>query len=141
MRMHVVLKSAFILCALSGALVGCMDEKIPISIVGYNHTDKYIHSFTVNGGGGSNSFPHSGGGSIVCCIEVPQKWRAGMKAKIRWMNEDDSWNETTVDIPKYSPELGDFQVHFFSDGSVKAFVFNGGAKTPGYPLSGKEAEL
>lgn len=135
------LRSAFALCALLGALAGCMDEKIPVSIVGYNHTDNYIHSFTVNGGGGSNSFAHSGGGKIVCCIEVPATWRPGLKAKIRWMNEDDSWNETVVDIPKYSHPLGELQVHFFSDRSVKAFVFNGGPKTPGYPLKGREAEL
>jgi hypothetical protein len=122
-------------------LTGCDEEKIPVSIVGYNHTDIYIPSFNVNGGGGSNSFAHSGGGSIVCCIEIPKEWKPGLNAKIRWMNEDDTWNEVVLEIPKYSPDLGDFQVHFFDNRAVKAFVFNGGAKTPGYPLKGKEAEL
>jgi hypothetical protein len=128
---------ALVVCA----LMGCADEKIPVSIVGYNHTDKYIHSFTVNGGGGSNAFAHSGGGKIVCCVEVPKAWKPGLTAKIRWMNEDDSWNEALVDIPKYSRESGDFQVHFFADGSVKAFVFNGDNNVPGYPLAGREAKL
>lgn len=122
---------------------GCSNDNdsIPVTIVGYNHTDKYIHSFTVNGISGGNSFAHSGGGSFVCCVAVPKEWHIGLKAKIRWMNEDDSWNETTVGIPQYSPKLGDFQVHFMKDGSVKAFVFDGDERVPKYPLQGKEAEL
>jgi hypothetical protein len=124
------------------ALMGCADEKIPVSIVGYNHTDKYIHSFTVNGGGGSNAFAHSGGGSFVCCVLVPPKWRPELKAQIRWMNEDDSWNETTVNIPQYGPtSISRFNVHFLSGGKVKIFVFNGSLGYPNYPLQGNEATL
>jgi hypothetical protein len=63
-------------------LSGCAEEMVPVSIVGYNHTDKYIHSFTVNGGSAGNLFAHSGGGSIVCCIAILENWKPGLKAKI-----------------------------------------------------------
>lgn len=120
----------------------CADEGVPLSIVGYNHTDKYIHSFTVNEGGGSNAFAHSGGGSFVCCVVVPSKWRPGLKAKIRWMNEDDTWNETIADIPEYkSGNLSRFNVHFLASGKVKVFIFNGSPGFPNYPLQGEEAKL
>lgn len=121
---------------------GCSDEGIPVSIVGYNHTEKYIHSFSVNDGGGGNAFAHSGGGSFVCCVVVPSTWRPELKAKIRWMNEDDTWNEAIVDVPKYPPtNIGNLNVHFLRDGTVKVFVFNGSLGFPNYPLQGEEAEL
>jgi hypothetical protein len=136
-----MIRAAICVALVMQLLSGCAEEMVPASIVGYNHTDNYIDSFSVNGAGGGNLFAHGGGGSIVCCVAIPEKWRPGLKATIRWMNEDGSWNDAVVDIPKYSMEMGDFQVHFFAKKTVKAFVFNGGAKTPGYPLKGKEAEL
>jgi hypothetical protein len=124
------------------ALMGCADEKIPVSIVGYNHTDKYIHSFTVNGGGGSNAFAHSGGGSFVCCVLVPPKWRPELKAQIRWMNEDDSWNETIVAIPEYAPkDISGFNVHFLKNGLVMVFVSGKSIDHVAYPLKGEQAKL
>jgi hypothetical protein len=134
-------RTAICIALMLQLLSGCGEETVAVSIVGYNHTGNYIHSFTVNGGSAGNLFAHSGGGSIVCCVAIPEKWKPGLKAKIGWMNEDESWNEVVVDIPKYSPELGDFQVHIFDNKTTKVFVFNGGPKAPGHPLKGKEAEL
>ena len=142
--MRYPLRSFLILVLLGHSLSACSsgDDLVPVKVIPYNHTDKYIHMFSVNEGGGGNAFAHSGGGSFVCCVAVPKQWRPGLKAKVRWMNEDDTWNETVVDIPKYDGNNTDgFYVHFLRDGTVKVFVRRGGLRSKGYPLQGKEAEL
>ena len=42
-----------------------------LALVGYNYTDRYIDSFSVDGKGGGNinvSSENGGGGGIVCCV-------------------------------------------------------------------------
>ena len=142
MRFFIRFVFAIMLLSLSLGACSSSDDLVPVKVIGYNHTDKYIHMFTVNEGGGGNAFAHSGGGKFVCCVAVPIQWRPGLRAKVRWMNEDDSWNESVVDIPKYDGNnIDGFYVHFLRDGTVKVFVWGGDLDTPGYPLKGKEAEL
>jgi hypothetical protein len=142
--MKFVLRSLLALMFVEASVGACSsgNDMVPVEVIGYNHTDKYIHMFTVNEGGGGNAFAHSGGGSFVCCVSVPKHWRPGLQAKVRWMNEDDSWNETVVGVPKYGADrTGNFNVHFMRDGTVKVFVTTYSLWNPAYPLKGKEAEL
>ena len=57
-------------------------------IQGYNYTDDYIDSFTVNGQGGGNLFvsgPLSGGGKSVCCVSYTPGSSLPIKLKVRWV--------------------------------------------------------
>ncbi|MGO4812258.1 DUF3304 domain-containing protein [Cupriavidus sp. 2MCAB6] len=123
-------------------LGGCTDDMIPVEVTGYNHMDKRaIVSFTVNGAGGPNLGPGGGGGSFNCCIEIPKRWRPGMKAKIRWEygSGDDSPREAEVAIPKYTAQnRGAVQVHFYPEHRVKIVVSRYSLGHPANPLPQKD---
>lgn len=142
---------------LSALLPGCFEpEKTAVSYAAYNHTDKSIVSIIVNGEGGIlNSDAHAGGGE-VCCVVIPNKWRSGLGATIKWQEagtyKKDAkenvivengipvlikapWKETTVAIPEYDEQMGQFQMHFFPGDEVKIVVSNYMPGHPKYPLS------
>ena len=63
-------------------------ETQTLLIQGYNYTDDYIDSFTVNGQGGGNLFvsgPLSGGGGSVCCVSYTPGSTLPIKLKVRWV--------------------------------------------------------
>ena len=132
-----------LLCMLP-LLAACERKMYAVGIRGYNHTDKVIGEFQVNGGsGGSALAPHSGGGSLTCCASIPAKWRPGLQVTIRWV---DGWSENeqerVVPVPEYTDETaGDFTVHFLRNGEVKVFSTRYALWHPDYPLKGEEAGL
>lgn len=95
-----------------------------------------ISKFYINGYFGFNVGREGGGGSFVCCAELPRKWQPGMTAKVRWSVNDwsnavlaevDAGNyrsmvfenyEATVPIEKYG-KVGNLYAHFFSNGRVR----------------------
>lgn len=118
-----------------------------LSIVGYNYTDRYIDSFTVNGQGGGNldiSTPTAGGGSSMCCVN----WRDGStlpkKVTVLWVaaycmqrrtNSDGEtkdwreplWKKTDVYFNGPVPaNPRNFEVHFYRDDRIEV------AMTAGY---------
>jgi hypothetical protein len=127
-------------CAL---LVGCSDEMVPASVMGYNHMGDWgVASFTVDGAGGPNLTPRSGGGGSSCCGRVPARWRPGMKVKVQWSYDTTQGGprppppqEAVVEIPEYSKRTGDIQAHFYPDHKVKVVVSNYGIEHPRYPMS------
>ena len=135
-KLHAVLLSLLLL--LLSPLSGCADDMIPVEVTGYDHMDKRaILWFTVNGASGPNLFPESGGGKFSCCINIPRRWRPGMKAKIHWEygSGDDSPREAEVEIPEYTPQnLGAVQVHFYPEHRVKVIVSRYSLGHPMYPL-------
>ena len=112
---------ALSLCLFLAACGG--DEKIGVSYLGLNYTDKNIVSVVVNGEGGILDVPaQGGGGGIVCCVVIPKKWRPGLKVTIKWQEDDipvfddkgkrvikngipvvieSPWKERTVEVPDY----------------------------------------
>ena len=135
---------ALSLCLFLAACGG--DEKIGVSYLGLNYTDKNIVSVVVNGEGGILDVPaQGGGGGIVCCVVIPKKWRPGLKVTIKWQEDGDwlldekgkevirngkkvyvpaPWKERTVDIPEYKA-MGEFYIVFFPNDEVKVAVSNG----------------
>ncbi len=114
-------------------------------IQGYNYTDTYIDSFTVNGAGGGNVFvssPTTGGGKSTCCYSFNPSSKA--QVTIRWSasyctylttnryGETHQWRkslfrEVQVPVADFSGgEPAALEVHFYPDGHVEAAV------TPGY---------
>lgn len=119
----------------------CGEELIPTNVVGYNHTDKDIGNFTVNGQGGGFLQAHHGGGKFSCCIDIPKPWKPHYEVTVNWTdNHGESYKERVVEVPKYE-KLGDFAVHFLRSGEVKVFVTILTPRHPDYPLKGSEAIL
>jgi len=81
-----------LLCALTLlTLTACSStpERLGAPIEGYSHTSAAINSFSVNGAGGSNIGPHSGGGQ-TCCALLPVKWQPGLKVVVEWEKDPNS---------------------------------------------------
>ncbi len=114
-----------------------------LGIMGYNYTNRYIDSFTVNGRGGGNVFissPTTGGGKTACCFD----WWSGnelpKKVKVAWVGaycrtrktnmygetferEEPLWRAAEAFIKgPIPPDPTTLEVHFYPDGHVEAAV-------------------
>jgi hypothetical protein len=98
------------------------------TVYGYNYTDLYISSFSVNGQGGGNlavSSPTGGGGGSVCCVMVRPNQKLTTPVTVRWTRDAYTkvWCELDVmlkDPVPPNPEY--FEVHFYQDGHVEVAV-------------------
>jgi hypothetical protein len=60
-----------------------------LGLIGYNYTDKYIDSYSVDGEGDGNimvSSPTSGGGGIVCCVKLEKDVTWPIRVRVRWQS-------------------------------------------------------
>lgn len=136
-----ILLRVLLSCALLFSAACRGDNSVLAEVVGYNHTDKHIGRFAVDGVGGTGILAHKGGGKFTCCIGVPKPWRPGMTATIGWTDDhDEHYQERVVPVPKYD-EVSRFAVHFLRNGEIKVFVTTYGLGHPDYPLKGTEAGL
>jgi hypothetical protein len=115
----------------------------PLTIVGFNYTDRYIDSFEVNGQGGGNvhvSTPTVGGGKGTCCIGWKAGTRLPQKVHVKWvsggcMKELTDSDGYTFKAPLHAfkeldAELADpvpsnpgyFEVHFYPDDHVEVAI-------------------
>ena len=145
-HLFIVRRVAGLLCALAlfSSLTACSENKIPVEIMGYNHmNDWFIMGFSVNGAGGPNLAPESGGGGRNCCIAIPEHWRPGMKARVTWAYDTTQGGpsppppqEAEVDIPEYTQQnLGSVQVHFYPGHRIKVVISKFGIESPCGPLT------
>lgn len=138
-------------------LAGCNSrpERVGAPIEGYNHTSAAINQFSVNGNGGSNIGPHSGGGQ-TCCASLPVKWQPGLTVIVEWEKDSnvgesrywpepmfsDAWRKRmaahkakytshreVVEVAPYDA-LGVVSVHFLKCNKVKVTA---GATRPNLP--------
>jgi hypothetical protein len=153
-----LLRYLFLLFLTPLSLTACSgDDTTAVSYTAYNHTDKSIVSIIINGEGGIlNVGPHGGGGGDVCCVVIPNTWRPGLKATIKWQEDgvykrdakgnimkndgvpiviESPWKERTVEVPQYDDQLGQFQIHFFPHDEIKVVVSNFFPGHPKYPLT------
>jgi len=108
-----------------------------LSILGYNYTGRYIHTFSVNGQGGGNLYETSGGGSVVCCLSFRPDSKLPFDVEVEWELDDirdfvnAKWipaveehhkSKATVNGPLPKGEASNFEVHFMPDGSVQAYI-------------------
>jgi hypothetical protein len=131
----------FFLGAILLSLAGCKEEMVPAGVEGFDHIPwgtGAVSGFAVNG---QSYFL----GNHNCCVNLPRKWRPGLKAKIDWVvylprpgepgeNDPHSYSEV-VDIPKYRPDEADgFRVHFYPEHKIKVVVTRYGIHNPFYPM-------
>lgn len=111
-------------------------EKVSVEVLGHNYTDQYIDAYTVNGAYMGNARA-KGYGGFTCCVNLPQKWKPGLKVTISWTKnekESTSWKTVVVDIPEYSlNDVGHLAVHFFPNDEVKVLVTDKYVGHPSYP--------
>jgi len=111
---------------------------VAVSLTGRQHhgPNFNISEFYVNGYDGSNVGREGGGGSQVCCVLFPKKWRPALVVEVRWAVSDwskenraeiDAQNyksitstcfRAMVPVEKYETAERVF-VHFFPGGKVR----------------------
>jgi hypothetical protein len=115
---------------------------VSAELADYYHTNKTLGDFYVNGQLGCNIAPGSGGGSFVCCVELPNPWREGYFVTVAWEDHDGRAQKRDVLVPKYDPKtLSDFNVHFLRDGEIKVFAVRMMLGHPDYPLKSAESKM
>jgi hypothetical protein len=125
---HPLARWAFALCvAVSFSVSACKatekEEQVGVGLTGLDHLAEHlsIQEFTVNGTSGHKA---GRGGSTVCCVNVPAKWRPGITLKVRWgvtnwKRRAFTFYEREVELEKYD-ELGPLYIHFLPNGDVRA---------------------
>ena len=135
------------LAALLGLLLmgACGAKDLPstgVGLTGIDHLADHlsVQEFSVNGTSGAQA---GKGGSMVCCVSLPDQWQPGMTVKVRW--NVTNWrdcrgeeHEAVVPVERYE-EVGRLYVHFFPDNKVRVIASNyypEGARGPGskYPI-------
>ncbi|TBU76581.1 hypothetical protein DNK06_17060 [Pseudomonas daroniae] len=159
-----MIRRVFALATLLAAslLTGCMSresEMLGAPVEGYNHTSAAINRFTVNGAGGPNLGPYSGGGGQVCCGSVPRYWRPGLRAIVEWEKDpspqgyaswperlySEAWNKrmdehrrhythhrAVVEIHQYD-RPGPLKVHFLPCDQIRVTAAGVTPNHPDYP--------
>jgi hypothetical protein len=118
-------------------------EPIGLTINGYNYTDRYIDSFTVNGQGGGNlylSTPTSGGGGGVCCVSWTPGGQLPKKVIVRWVGaycmydvrtsagevfptRQSLWRQAIAELNGPIPvNPRTFEVHIYKDAHVEVAI-------------------
>ena len=126
------------------AAVDSLGKDYALGIMGYNYTNRYIDSFTVNGRGGGNVFissPTTGGGKTACCFD----WWSGnelpKKVRVVWVgayciltesnpktgetikSEAPIWRATEAFVKgPIPPNPTTLETHFYPDGHVEVAV-------------------
>lgn len=84
-------------------------------------------------GASAGAGPHAGGG-IMCCIELPVKWRPGIKMRVMYQFGDEpkeKWYTKVVELPPYPDDrAGDVVLSFFPD---RSFELISATYIPGHP--------
>ncbi|WP_257462026.1 DUF3304 domain-containing protein [Archangium lipolyticum] len=103
-----------------------LDKRVSLTLIGFNYTDLYIDSFSVNGQGGGNlyvSSPTSGGGGSVCCVGFSPSSKLPLQVKVRWTRDRRRWCEKEVLITDPVPASPEYlAVHFFPDGRIEGEI-------------------
>ncbi len=115
-------------------------RSISLALVGYNYTNRYIDSFSVDDQGGGNlyiSSPTSGGGGTVCCVQywpgaeeykVKVRWQSGAcYYQVRASDSDEVYQrlhpyfkEAEVNVADQEGQRSRYmEVHFYPDGKVQ----------------------
>jgi hypothetical protein len=95
-----------------------------LALNGFNYTDLYIDSFSVDGQGGGNIFvssPTSGGGGTSCCVGFSAGSTLPLRIKVKWSRDRKRYCEKEVLVTGPIPAAPEhLAVHFFPDGRIEA---------------------
>ncbi|WP_342315884.1 DUF3304 domain-containing protein [Lysobacter sp. FW306-1B-D06B] len=98
------------------------DEIEGVTLTGIDHLADYlsVQDFSVDGAVGGRA---GQGGSIMCCANLPNRWREGLTVEVRW--NVTNWRDCTganyvrrVPVEPYH-RPNPMYVHFLADGNVR----------------------
>jgi hypothetical protein len=137
-----IIGSAFFVQPVGAAPLGRQaEENVLLDLIGYNYTDRHINSYSIDGQGGGDvrlSSPTSGGGGIVCCVELRKRHSKPIIVRVRWQVDGCTYlvkstitgrkreythhfyREAYVEVPR--PERinpSHLESHFYPNGSVQ----------------------
>lgn len=139
--------SIFITCyaqSKKSSLEKIKERHVLLGLTGYNYTDRYISSYSINGAGGGHIFlstPTSGGSGVTCCIKLSKNSTIPIRVKVRWQVDGCRYvennprtgasvevrhfyyKETDVDVQRMTTdEPAQIETHFYPDGTVKVLL-------------------
>ena len=122
-----------------------------LTMLNYGNVDVYASvepaQYPPQGGHGAGYGlgPHAGGGGIMCCIEIPVKWRPGIKMRVMYQFGDEpkeKWYTRIVELPPYPDgEAGNIWLAFYADRSFELISSNYGPASPTGKWPGKMKDL
>ncbi len=149
---------------LAGALSACKPAAqappgppppMNVGITGYNFTNEGVQEYYVDGSRGSNLPAYGGGGSVSCCVSLPNRWTPEVKVKVDWVmghwttpyetrkhlsiSEQIACCSTeralskTVAVERYGEKGGRLQVFFLPNDEVQVWVYDAGPQNPEHP--------
>lgn len=171
-RISSLISLATVACAFGPIISGCsasvfsgainsgnLIDTVGVNVVPTHHLGKdySVEDVYVNGQW-SGDAGRGGGGGYVCCVMLPEVWRPGLVAKIKWRVLDwrqENTDETKVGVLKsivedgnyaatapveYYAEPGDLYVHFFPQGKVRVVASLYSPSGREHPISKKPWE-
>ncbi|SIO06419.1 Protein of unknown function [Burkholderia sp. GAS332] len=118
------------------------DDTMGLKLNALNYTDVPIGIFYVNGTWGSNvsSRIGSGGGRVICCVSLPNKWHPGLTVNLEWQDDNlykknpDAMASRVVPVEKYDYfSDGYLWVLFFPNDKIKVYASQWMPGFPGFP--------
>ncbi|MDN7673519.1 DUF3304 domain-containing protein [Burkholderia oklahomensis] len=118
------------------------DDTMSLKLNALNYTEVPIGRFYVDGTWGGNvpSRIGSGGGTIICCVSLPNKWRPGLTVTVEWRNDEmfkkdpESMTSRVVPVEKYEYFSDGFLwVLFFPGDKIKVYASQWMPGFPGFP--------
>ena len=107
-----------------------------LMFLNYSDIDIYVRvapAADPTNGASNGSGPHSKGG-LVCCIEIPVKWRPHIKMMLEYQFGDEpkgKWYTRIVELPPYPDgEAGNIWLAFYADRSFELVSSNYGPASP-----------
>ena len=99
-----------------------VEKTVIASVNPYNFTNVAVLDLFVDEQWGGAVHAHSGGGSSVCCVLIPEKWRKDLVVRVKWQkNDDPKWYTATAKVPVYTETAG-LQVLFLPNDEIKVYV-------------------
>lgn len=99
-----------------------VEETVIASVNPYNFTDVAVVDLFVDEQWGGEVDAHSGGGTSVCCVLIPKKWRQDLAVHVKWKKTaDPKWYAATAKVPAYTETAG-LQVLFLPNDEIKVYV-------------------
>jgi hypothetical protein len=152
-----LLAASFAAIALTGCAgihaAGREDQFTAVGITGVQHIgpDFNISDFYVDGYPGSNVGRGGGGGSHMCCVNLPNQWRQGLAVEVRWAvgnwskenrQEIVAGNYKSITFERYKAMVplekydkpGQVYVHFFPEGKVRVVSSYPDSESPLHPV-------
>jgi hypothetical protein len=144
--------------------VGTVRERIRadsfagVDLTGVHHLGPAFNvaGFYVDGYYGSNVGRGGGGGSNVCCVMLPKKWRPGLSVEVRWSVNDWSHEKPAevaagnydsvaeggsyiARVPVERYEVAEHVwVHFFAGGKARVVSSMAGSGGPTHPIQDED---